>query len=336
MGDIKALKDVVEKNISENNYIDIEAIDEYVSSLGIDYNLIKPLIEKIYLSNLSLTNKEKNLKNKIDDYYKNIKINPLNEKDSQTTYNENPKPNISKTNIKLSKSIEEIKKMNKTDLELFLKRINNDEIYNILIALYKDLTLIHNMKKESNETDFDEEYNYILELINYIKSIQNAKTIVHTKESKKINKVIYLKSLSGNYIIEKDFKDIPQDFYPSFEHLIKSIENNTFINKKRIGKSDNKKLTNIMEVKLYQSRVLYIQLSQDIYMILTCFIKKSDNSKDYANYLKHISDIFEMQKNDILKNIQDDSFMKEETNFHKLLKSFIGGEDYGKIKKIFR
>lgn len=184
MGDIKALKDVVEKNISENNYIDIEAIDEYVRSLGIDYNLIKPLIEKIYLSNLSLTNKEKNLKNKIDDYYKNIKINPLIEKDSQTTY--------------------------------------------------------------------------------------------------------------------------------------------------------NKKLTNIMEVKFYQSRVLYIQLSQDVYMILTCFIKKSDNAKDYANYLKHISDIFEMQKNDILKNIQDDSFMEDEANFHELLKSFIGGEDYGKIKKIFR
>lgn len=98
------------------------------------------------------------------------------------------------------------------------------------------------------------------------------------------NNIVLVPTLAGNIRIIDDIEHIPGEFYASFLELINSIVDGTFKRVKRF--TSNNYLSGVSEVKGHQVRVVFSRLNKNSYALITAFVKKTDNNKEYQEFLK--------------------------------------------------
>lgn len=104
----------------------------------------------------------------------------------------------------------------------------------------------------------------------------------NTNTNNKKKKFIFAKTDSGNVYLEKDIKDIPEEYYARIISTLEKIESNMLENnveKAVQARSVNEKLINLHYIKEFKIRTYYRMLSDDIVYVMMTRIKKDDNSK---------------------------------------------------------
>lgn len=92
---------------------------------------------------------------------------------------------------------------------------------------------------------------------------------------------IFATTSSGNVYLEKDLKDIPEEYYPKVISCLKKIEENYKEENPEHAKSmnsNNKSLSGIHKMKEFKIRVIYRYLTPDIAYIMGVKMKKDSNS----------------------------------------------------------
>lgn len=186
---------------------------------------------------------------------------------------------------------------------LILKEIN--EILGFINLDGLELT-----KEELQE--FKDEILFKQKLIQHINSNnidkQDEESVVEV-----LNNIVFLETSSGNIYAKEDLNPniIPSEYYAGFYELIKSIEEGTFKNVKKLT-SNNNRTAGISEVKSFKRRVIFDRIDYNIYVILGIFTKKSDKDKGYIDALKRRISIYRNNKESIVERIKDANYISEQ------------------------
>lgn len=200
------------------------------------------------------------------------------------------------------------------------------------------LRIIANCNKEINEyrselerlkgTITEEEYNeYYSEIvkftsiINYIKEIDLEKE--EKQENKPTNRIVFMGKSSDRVYAVEDMYDIASDYYLDFAELFDSIIYGTFKNV-RFFTANNDKVSGIAEVKGFKVRVLFDRVGPKTYSIIAAFVKKSDNDKDYRDFVKNRVATYRSKRGEIVKSLNDPEYLKSQDEYTKELYDLMG------------
>ena len=149
-------------------------------------------------------------------------------------------------------------------------------------------------------------------------------------EEEEKNNIVLVPSKAGNIPILDDFEHIPSDFYPGFVELIDSVINGTFKGLKRF--KNNNCLNGICEVKGFQIRILFQRLNHNTYALITAFLKKTDNGKEYQNFITSRVSSYKLLSDWLKRQLDNEEFQKVNASSIKQLFETIGyTEEEGKI-----
>ena len=163
--------------------------------------------------------------------------------------------------------------------------------------------------------------------IDFLKQLLVEKEEVSSDEIN-INKLILVPTPGGNTRVIEDLSDIPMEYYPEFSILINSIINGTFKGKKQF-----REYKGYFEVRLNQCRVLYSQISDNTYAVITAFVKKTDSNSIYQSWLDNCYSMFisfldKYDSNDVDFIIQNDEQLSLlDELLSKKNKTLIKGDD---------
>ncbi len=121
------------------------------------------------------------------------------------------------------------------------------------------------------------------EIIEYRdKNIENidVKNENITVSGEKSNEVYFLKDSRGNIFFQKDLESISQEYYESFNRLLQSILDGSYIYKNyHYFNSNHKKVAgDIITVKGFKTRIIFERVSLYQFVILGAFIKKTNQN----------------------------------------------------------
>lgn len=105
---------------------------------------------------------------------------------------------------------------------------------------------------------------------------QNKIEIEESSKKTPVKNLIFATTTHGNIYLEKDIKNMDEEFYERIEKSLSSLEAGDTIDIKPI--SNNQKLTKIWEIKQFQTRIFFKNLSHDTIYIISARIKKDNNS----------------------------------------------------------
>ena len=198
-----------------------------------------------------------------------------------------------------------------SDIITFLQNATdlNKTKQQIITHLYQEACTFNEMAKNySNFQDKEACKREIEAILNQIEWIQNFQKI----EKKEVNStthsnIMFLTSSSGRIIpLEEIMKNIPIEFYDSLKEALLSIENRTFIGFKPLIKRKYN------ELKKANIRVLYSQINENTFLILSCFIKNYDTNLKYRENLKRLNDILEKNESEYKTLAQDPNYLEEQ------------------------
>ena len=136
------------------------------------------------------------------------------------------------------------------------------------------------------------------------------------------NRLVFMTTNSGNFSMENDLKSIPQENYEEFLTLFKSIKDGSFKNSH--GLEQSAKLRGLFVVFDHQSRIAYQKLSDDIYLIVSMYIKKDTREKSSLTALEKRYANCKSQLDKIKSNILNDEFMKLHKDYELELFELLG------------
>lgn len=176
-------------------------------------------------------------------------------------------------------------------------------------------------KKMSMDNDFQSDKEMLNEIRDIINSL-NRKLLsidrVLNREMKdnsfkrKIeNKIVFLTTKSGNNVLWRDLKDIPDEYYPEFKGLLDSIIDGTFKNLKKFY-STNKVNNGLLEVKDFKTRIIFDRLDKNTFIILSAFMKKVDIDRFYMQNIDNIATNYRLNENYYKELIKDSEKMEEQ------------------------
>ncbi|MCI8460497.1 MAG: hypothetical protein HFE81_03795 [Bacilli bacterium] len=152
----------------------------------------------------------------------------------------------------------------------------------------KDINDFINEEKDSIDNSELEEFRREIEQIDKKKRLLKEVLLEKEEDTLEVesvhNKIVLVPTLAGNIIIIDDIEHIPNEFYASFLELINSIIDGTFKGVKRFS---GNYLNGFCEVRGYQVRVIFSRLDKNCYALITAFIKKTDNNREYQEFLKN-------------------------------------------------
>ena len=114
-----------------------------------------------------------------------------------------------------------------------------------------------------------------------------------------------------------------------------SIQNGTFKNLKRLNKDSIKK-TSVVEVKDYQSRIVFDRIGSNRYIILSVFIKKVDWNNENRLSLINRVDMYRNIENRLSTLVHDAVFMKTQEEISQNILEALKNNDREKIKALGR
>lgn len=183
-----------------------------------------------------------------------------------------------------------------------------------------------NLTKKDQE-GFIKELHEIQKTINAIVDYRNQEHIEEKQEIK--NYLVYLTSSSGNVYALSDLKTIDVEYYESFLELIQSIQEGTFKNVKAFN--NNNKIGQLYEVKNFKTRIVFAKISKNTFVIISMFMKKSDNDLKYREQIVNRSLKYHYYKEDLKKSCHNPLFIEENEQITKELLEILTKE--GVIRK---
>ena len=214
-------------------------------------------------------------------------------------------------------------------LKEFLPSLKNSNyqniVYGICALLLKEITEIKvfietekdSLTKQELE-DFKEE---IINKQRLITEINKANVEIIDKgeneENKISNNIVFLETSSGNIYAKEDLNPnvIPSEYYAGFYELLKSIEEGTFKNVKKLT-SNNNGTAGISEVKGFKRRVIFDRVGPNTYVVIGIYTKKSNKDKSYIDPLKNRIAIYRKRRDSIVEQAKNDEYIKEQ---HEIL-----------------
>ncbi len=214
-----------------------------------------------------------------------------------------------------------LKEYNKESIEDILPSRNNYNYEKIILRIMAEVT--HDIKDikeiiitDSSSMERSELEEYKSELLGTIRKRELLKEILFTKIDEeeevidKSNKLIFVPIKNSDKVrIFDELKDIPQEEYEGFIELFESIKNGSFKNIRRFVNYEA--LNGALEVKGYQVRILFQRLSKDCYVIISAFIKKTQNDSGYRNTIKQKYADYKNLEKSLKESIQDPEFIKK-------------------------
>lgn len=203
-----------------------------------------------------------------------------------------------------------------------LKNSNYQNIvYGICALLLKEITEIKvfietekdSLTKQELE-DFKEE---IINKQRLITEINKANVEIidkgESEENKISNNIVFLETSSGNIYAKEDLNPnvIPSEYYAGFYELLKSIEEGTFKNVKKLT-SNNNGTAGISEVKGFKRRVIFDRVGPNTYVVIGIYTKKSNKDKSYLDPLKNRIAIYRKRREYIVEQAKNDEYIKEQ------------------------
>lgn len=210
-------------------------------------------------------------------------------------------------------------------LKEFLPSLRNSNyqniVYGICALLLKEITEIKvfietekdSLTKQELE-DFKEE---IINKQRLITEINKANVEIidkgESEENKISNNIVFLETSSGNIYAKEDLNPnvIPSEYYAGFYELLKSIEEGTFKNVKKLT-SNNNGTAGISEVKGFKRRVIFDRVGYDTYVVIGIYTKKSNKDKSYLDPLKNRIAIYRKRREYIVEQAKNDEYIKEQ------------------------
>ena len=195
-------------------------------------------------------------------------------------------------------------------------------INGVLELIEKEIHLLHGELHNLDDNEYGELINEELKLLNFKKDacqklIEKAsikgETVEKNDEVEQVN-LIFATTENGNVYVERDLKNIPEEYYDSIGECLKKIENGfEESNSEQAHQftTTHKDLVGLHEIKDFKVRIMYKKLAPDLAYIIMFKIKKSDFSKLDQNEIviryKKIQDEYE-RLSEMIKN----PLMKEE------------------------
>lgn len=184
-----------------------------------------------------------------------------------------------------------------------------------LIEISNDEKLKAKELKEIKE-DIEKYQKFILEINTSMKEEKQ-------EEESTENKLVFIPTSGENIRVLNELSKLDKDSLKGFDLLFESIKNGTFKGAKTFAFANEKAKIVISEVKHNDKRVVFERIAKNTYVIITAFIKKSDNSTGYRNYLENCLFQYKSEKENIKSRLDDEEFIKEnemyESELYKLL-----------------
>lgn len=119
-----------------------------------------------------------------------------------------------------------------------------------------------------------------------IKEVEMKNNVLNIEDSKEVKRhLIFATTVSGIPFIQRDLKNIPEEYYDRFIDSLNQLEFgelNTNIEKSKqlIALGD------VYEIKRFGFRLVYRFLSSDTVYVMLAFLKKKDNGNGYRNNIR--------------------------------------------------
>ena len=126
----------------------------------------------------------------------------------------------------------------------------------------------------------------------------------------KKNKLYLAPNIAGKIMIIDDLEHIPTEYYAAFLELINSITNNTFKGVKRLN-GDSFYGISICEVRGDGIRILFHRLNNDTYGLITAFVKKTNTSRGYKEFIRNKVSIYKNMVDYIRESLGNESLLEE-------------------------
>ena len=229
-----------------------------------------------------------------------------------------------KVNIDFEKKIEgylqELKKISLDNIDEKMSQILPEKedydytriIYRLQLEELKELYELEEfMKVEKDNLSLDDKEEFELEKLLEEKKLLYLKNALLPEEEKDEiieNNLIFVPTTGGNIRVLNELMAVPLEYRESFLEILKSIKEGTFKNAKRFYNNAN--MTKIMEVRGFQTRILYERIAKNTYAIITAFIKKTNSDRGYLESIyQKAGDYFNI-KEKIKSLLNDEEFLR--------------------------
>ena len=229
-----------------------------------------------------------------------------------------------KVNIDFEKKIEgylqELKKISLDNIDEKMSQILPEKedydytriIYRLQLEELKELYELEEfMKVEKDNLSLDDKEEFELEKLLEEKKLLYLKNALLPEEEKDEiieNNLIFVPTTGGNIRVLNELMAVPLEYRENFLEILKSIKEGTFKNAKRFYNNAN--MTKIMEVRGFQTRILYERIAKNTYSIITAFIKKTNSDRGYLESIyQKAGDYFNI-KEKIKSLLNDEEFLR--------------------------
>lgn len=142
-----------------------------------------------------------------------------------------------------------------------------------------------------NAKEYSELITEEIQILNYKKSIcqqliLQAEDIKNTEMQAEMvpkKSLIFATTQSGNIYLERDLKDIPEEYLDSIAESLTCLENGFAENNNKKGKELSDNLSGLHEIKQFKVRIYYKNITPDTVFIILAKMKKSNNDLSDRN-----------------------------------------------------
>lgn len=220
-------------------------------------------------------------------------------------------------------------RMTKEDFYYYLPPLNSTEDFYYLIRILYALTKEKKEYLSILEGTTGKEYQDILEEINrveekmrYIHEYLSPETMEENKTYTEENVLVFLETANSNACLLSDLKskEVPSESYPSFIRLLRSIQDGSFQNIKKLETD-----ASLYEVKDGSSRVVFTRVYKNYYCVLTAFIKKSLWEKELRQNLRNVTNNYLSQASMIYGQLREGNieYLEKQKEFEEQLFSLL-------------
>ena len=335
---MEKINEFLEKHYKEEKYIvSLEELYLLFEQESISIKDRKDILKKVYEYNKLLQKKEQNKKTTLS------KIKIKEEEDEKVL--DVPKienKRIEPLSLDVSNYVAEIRKCYTYEELKNVVLPNRDDpqfeniLSKIIINLYKEKVEIINAMRFQEESEeeiielFEEELDNIDSRIEYLLDYKNYEDDEATVEED--NQIIFLKNSSLEPFIFQNLKG-HEEYYDSFLELISRIKKGNFKHMRNFTNTNNK-IVNVIEVKAFKTRVLFTRIKDNTYVVLAAFIKKCDTDLRHRHFVEHVSKKYQVQKNQLLSNLENPKFIVEEENWLQSLNDMLSEKKKVKVREI--
>lgn len=190
--------------------------------------------------------------------------------------------------------------------------LNYTRYINMLkIALYKDITSLSNLAFESqalDDEDIQKMYDELLDIYYAIDGLEEEEELIASSQNSK-NTLFFRTSLNRVIPYEDIDKGIPCEIYDKVLELITGLIDGHFKGLKYLSAKK------MFEVRLGQIRITFVRISKNKFLVLNCFLKKYNTSKEYRERLTRVRDQYLGEIDEYVAKSDDPEFISEHQKY---------------------